>query len=167
MNKLYCGGNFNFDFLNSDYREKAKNDYRSVLLGSENLLLEKHDFVQVKENLRYIGPFYFESEGMVDELIVDSEIKMIRECTHAIFILDGGCCPGTIAELTLASDLNKYIEIFFIKRADNEETESRLHSPCWFPIIMSKINNPNTKITCCSSYQDATEKVIEYIKNFK
>ena len=167
MNKLYCGGTFNFDFLNDDYREKAKSDYRSVLLGSEKLLLEKHDFIQLKENIKYIGPFYFESEGMVDELIVASETKMIIECTHAIFILDGGCCPGTIAELTLASDLNKYVEIFFVKRSDDEETESRLHSPCWFPIIMSKINNPNTKITCCSSYKEATEKVMEYIKDFK
>lgn len=167
MNKLYCAGAFNFDFLNDDYREKAKSDYRAVLLGSENLLLEKHNYVSLKENIKYIGPFYFETEGMVDELIVDSEIKMIRECTHAIFLLDGGCCPGTIAELTLASDLNKYVEIFYIRRNDNEETESRLHSPCWFPIIMSKINNPNTRITCCSNYQEATEKIVEYINNFE
>ena len=167
MNKLYCAGTFNFDFLKDDYREKAKSDYRSVLLGNENLLLEKHDYIQINKNLRYIGPFYFESEGMVDELIVNSEIKMIRECTHALFLLDGGCCPGTIAELTMASNLNKYVEIFYITRSENEETESRLHSPCWFPIIMSKSINPNTTITCCSDYQDATLKIAEYVRNFE
>lgn len=167
MNTLYCGGTFNFDFLDDDYREKAKIDFRSVLLGSENLLLEKHDFIQLKENLRYIGPFYFESEGMVDELIVASEIKMIRECTHAIFILDSGCCPGTVAELTLASNLNKYIEIFFIKRNDDEETESRLHTPCWFPIIMSELINTNTRITCCNDYFEATQKALEFVENFE
>lgn len=64
MNKLYCAGAFNFDYLNDDYREKAKKDYRSALLGSEDLLLEKHDYVPLKQNLWYIGPFYFEAEGM-------------------------------------------------------------------------------------------------------
>lgn len=167
MNKLFCAGAFNFDYLDNDYREKAKTDYRSILLGSENLLLEKHAYISLKENLSYMGPFYFEAEGMTDKLIVDSEIKMIKKCTHAIFLLDGGCCPGTIAELILASDLNKNVEIFFIKRNDNEETESILHSPCWFAIIMSKLNNPNTKITSCSDYKDATEKILNYISNFK
>ena len=165
MNKLFCAGTFDFDFLNDDYREKSKNDYRAILLGNENSLLEKHDYVSLKENLIYIGPFYFESEGMVDELIVDSEIKMIKECTHAIFLLNDGCCPGTIAELTLASTLNKFVEIFYIKKNNDEETESRLHSPCWFPIIMSKINNPNTTVISCSNYQDATAKIVEFVNS--
>lgn len=30
--KLYCGGTFGFDFLESDYKEKAAADYRAVLL---------------------------------------------------------------------------------------------------------------------------------------
>ena len=30
--KLYCGGTFGFDFLESDYRQKAATDYRAVLL---------------------------------------------------------------------------------------------------------------------------------------
>lgn len=166
-NKLYCAGVFNFDFLNADYREKAKNDYRSLLLGDENLLLQKHDYVSLKTNLQYIGPFYFESEGMIDKLIVNSEIKMIKDCTHAIFLLDEGCCPGTIAELILASDLNKHVEIFYIRKPDSEETESELHSPCWFPILMSRINNSNTKITCCNSYSDATNRIVQYVRNFE
>lgn len=167
MNKIYCAGAFNFDFLEDNFKEKAKDDYRSIILGNENLLLEKHDYITLKDNLNYIGPFYFETEGMLDELIVETEINMIRKCTHAIFLIDGGLCPGTIAELTLASTLNKNVEIFYIKRNDDEETESKLHSPCWFAIIMSKINNINTNITSCSSYKDATNKIIEYIKNFK
>ena len=32
MNKLYCGGNFGFDYKTSGYKEKAAEDYRAVLL---------------------------------------------------------------------------------------------------------------------------------------
>ena len=30
--KLYCGSTFGFDYLESDYRQKAATDYRAVLL---------------------------------------------------------------------------------------------------------------------------------------
>lgn len=166
INKLYCAGTFGFDFLNNDYKDKAKYDYRSILLGDVEKLLQKYDYVQLKSNLVYIGPFYFESEGMVDETIVKTEIQMIKSCTHVIFLLDSGCCPGTIAELILATDLKKNVEIFYIKRNDDEETESSLHSPCWFAIIMSKINNSKTRVTSCDSYEDATQKIIQYVRNF-
>lgn len=41
MNKLYCAGTFCFDFLDSNYREMAKKDYRSLVLGDSALLLQK------------------------------------------------------------------------------------------------------------------------------
>lgn len=167
INKLYCAGTFNFDFLDKNYKDKAKKDYRSILLGNVDKLLQKQNYVKLKSNLNYIGPFYFETDGMIDELIVKEEVKMIKNCTHTVFLLDSGCCPGTIAELILAADLRKNIRIFYIKREDNEETESTLHSPCWFPIIMSKLNNKKSEIISCENYDDATQKIVQYVKNFK
>lgn len=164
VKKLYCAGTFCFDFLESDYKTKAKEDYRSHLLGSEEKLLQKSDHIKLNSNWLYIGPFYFETEGMIDELIVKTEIEMIKKCSHAIFLLDSGRCAGTIAELILAANLKKDISVFYVKKPDNEETESKLHSPCWFPIIMSKLNNKKTKIFSCTSYKDATEKIIKYVK---
>ena len=166
MNKLYCAGTFCFDFLDSNYREMAKKDYRSLVLGDSALLLQKSDYVLLNKKLKYIGPFYFESEGMVDELIVSYEVGMIRECTHAIFLLDEGCCPGTIAELILASELKKNVQIFYIRRGDSEETESKLHTPCWFPIIMSQqINHNNTKVVECKNYEEAIENILSYVRS--
>ena len=166
INKLYCAGAFSFDYLEKNYKKKEKMDYRAKILGNINLLLAKQDYVILKPNLYYIGPFYFETDGMIDELIVKEEIKMIKNCTHIIFLLDSGCCPGTIAELIFAVNLKKDISIFYIKRKDNEETESDLHTPCWFPIIISKLNNKNTKIIRCKDYNEATKKIKKYIENF-
>lgn len=164
--KLYCGGQFNFDYLNSDYYEKAKDDYRSILLGKANKLLQKRRTIKLTDNVSYIGPFYFESDGMMDKDIVKAETSMINKCTNAVFLLDNGCCPGTIAELILAASLKKDITIFYIRRSDNEETESTLHTPCWFPIIMSKLITKNVKLFSCNSYSEATSKIKEYVNDF-
>lgn len=135
MNKLYCAGTFCFDFLDSNYREMAKKDYRSLVLGDSALLLQKSDYVLLNKKLKYIGPFYFESEGMVDELI-------------------------------LASELKKNVQIFYIRKGDYEETESKLHTPCWFPIIMSQqINHNNTKVVECKNYEEAIENILSYVRS--
>lgn len=135
MNKLYCAGTFCFDFLDSNYREMAKKDYRSLVLGDSALLLQKSDYVLLNKKLKYIGPFYFESEGMV-------------------------------AELILASELKKNVQIFYIRRGDSEETESKLHTPCWFPIIMSQqINHNNTKVVECKNYEEAIENILSYVRS--
>ena len=135
MNKLYCAGTFCFDFLDSNYREMAKKDYRSLVLGDSALLLQKSDYVLLNKKLKYIGPFYFESEGMVDELI-------------------------------LASELKKNVQIFYIRKGDYEENESKLHTPCWFPIIMSQqINHNNTKVVECKNYEEAIENILSYVRS--
>jgi len=163
MKLIYCAGQFNFDYLNDDYYDKAKNDYRSILLGGADKLLQKSKVIKLTNNVSYIGPFYFESDGMIDKDIVKCEIDMIDKCTDTIFLLDNGCCPGTIAELILASTLRKDITIFYIKKSDNEETESMLHTPCWFPIIMSQIISDNVKLFCCDNYSDVTKMIKEYV----
>ena len=163
MYKLYCGGSFDFDYKSSDYKVKAARDYRAIILGNTDLLLQKHDYISLGNNLQYIGPFYFETKDMIDRDIVTAEINMIESCTHAIFLLDKANCPGTVAELMLASKFKKKIEIFYIKHSNDEETESELHTPCWFPIIMSLIINIETHITTCNDYEDAVNKISSYL----
>ena len=159
MRKFYCGGSFGFDYLQPNYQEQAAADYRAILLGSADLLLQRSDGVLLNAETLYIGPFYFESDGMLDRDIVKSEMDMVKNCTDAIFLLDNACCPGTICELTMASMLGKRVHLFYLRKADDEETESSLHTPCWYPILHSSIINENTRLCACGSLEDALDKM--------
>lgn len=167
MKRLYCGGSFCFDITRSDYRKHAENDFRVRLLGSFERLLIRQSGTMVGNDVEYIGPFYVETEdvpyGLNDEIIVRNEMEMIESCTDAVFLLDDGCCPGTVAELILASQKGKDTAVFYINRGEGEETESRLHTPCWFPIIMSQKLNPNTRLFSCSDREDAIKILMEYV----
>lgn len=165
MRKIYCGGRFHFDYQHADYRKQAADDYRSILLGNVDLLLQKNDAVPLHDQVEYIGPFYFESDGMRDTDIVHCETDMVRSCTDAIFLLDEADCPGTICELTVASMLGKRVHIFYLRRTDSEETESTLHTPCWYPIIFSQISNEQTSVYECSNMQDAASKICDLVNS--
>ena len=167
MKKLYCGGSFCFDYQHADYREQAARDYRAALLGSTDLLLQRSDGVRINEGVTYIGPFYFESDGMMDRDIVRSETEMVKACTDAIFLLDEAGCPGTVCELTVASMLEKNVHIFYLRKASDEETESDLHTPCWYPILHSCIVNKKTRIHPCSSAEDAAEQIQKLVSSWK
>ena len=78
MRKIYCGGRFNFDYLDEGYLDEAAKDYRAILLGDEELLLQRSTSVKINESAEYIGPFYFETDGMQDCDIVKSEWEMVR-----------------------------------------------------------------------------------------
>ena len=159
--KLFCGGKFHFDYLNDNYVDAAKNDYRSIILKDVNLLLTKQKSVKISPRIDYIGPFYFESDGMIDKDIIENEMTMINESTHVFMLFEDGLAPGSVSELIYASSLNKNIYIFYIKYDDTKETESNLHSPCWYPIIMSElINKDKTNIIKCISYKDAIDKIL-------
>ena len=159
MKKLYCGGSFCFDYQKADYREQAAADYRSVLLGSPDLLLQRSSGVPLGNGPTDIGPVYFESDGMLDTDIVRSEIDMVKDCSDAIFLLDSACCPGTICELTMASMLGKQVHVFYLRKADDQETESSLHTPCWYPILHSSILNEHTSIHACDTVEEAVGKI--------
>lgn len=159
MKKIYCGGRFDFDYLKDGYKDAAAKDYRAVLLGSGNRLLERSNRVRISDGVEYIGPFYFETDGMQDIDIVANEWEMVKNCTDAIFLLDDACCPGTVCELTAASMLGKRVHIFYIRKGDGEETESSLHTPCWYPIIHSSVVNSKSCAYECKSYADAAAKI--------
>lgn len=167
MKRIYCGGTFSFDMTRPDYKKHAVNDYRAILLGSVDRLMVKQPDVMISEGVEYIGPFYVETAdvlyGFNDEIIVQTEIKMIEDCTDAVFLLEEACCPGTIAELIWASEKGKNVALFFIRKRSDEETESRLHTPCWFAILMSQKINPATKLFSCASREDAVKKLQDYV----
>ena len=167
MRTLYCGGSFNFDYQQADYRTQAASDYRAILLGSPDRLLHRSNRVMLNAEVAYIGPFYFESDSMADRDIVQSEIDMVRACTDAMFFLDEAGCPGTICELTMASMLGKRVHLFYIRKSDDQETESDLHTPCWYPILHSSSINSNTHIYECRSKADAVNKIRTLIQSWQ
>lgn len=164
MRYLYCGGTFEFDYLDPAYRARAGEDYRARLLGSADLLLCRRDEVRLGADLAYVGPFYFESDGMIDRDIVEAELGMVRRCTDAVFLLDGGLCPGTVSELTLASALGKRVAIFYVRRGETEETESTLHSPCWYPITLAGILNGQTRVFACETLEEAKRQAARFVR---
>ena len=88
MDYLYCGGRFDFDYRDADFEEKAAKDYRAILLNDVNKLLNNSDTVVLTNYLAYIGPYYFETDGMLDQDIVEVEKRQIERCTIAVFLLD-------------------------------------------------------------------------------
>lgn len=166
MRRLYCGGSFHFDYLQPDYRQQAASDYRALLLGSPDRLLQRSDGVRLTDCVLYVGPFYFESDGMVDVDIVQRETDMIRQCTDAVFLLDEAGCPGTVCELTMASLLGKGVHLFYIRKSDDRETESDLHTPCWYPIRHSSIVNSRTCVYPCRDRADAAAQIRALINSW-
>ena len=164
MRRVYCGGTFAFDYFDPAYRDRAKEDYRAILLGGVDALLERSDGVAVVPGVTYVGPFYFESDGMTDVDIVGAELRMVRDCTDAVFLMDGGLCPGTVSELTVASLLGKNVAVFYVKRSESEETESALHSPCWYPITLAGILNERTEVFPCDSLKEAKARAVLWVR---
>lgn len=164
MEFIYCGGRFDFDYLDEGFRERAEKDYRAVLLKDVNKLLCPSDTVMLSDSLAYAGPFYFETDGMQDRNIVEIEKKQIERCTDAVFLLDHSPCPGTIAEMVYAASLQKKIHIFYVK--DKNETESLLHSPFWYPMILCSLIDPaDIEMTSCASRSEACERIIRWMKD--
>lgn len=163
--KLFFGGAFAFDSRDEDYEIAAAEDYRSQILGSVQSLIRPKDMsgVSINDNVLYIGPFYFEAESRKAEDIIMCEKKMIEDCTDAVFVLDDAACPGTIAEIMYANSLQKTIHLFYVKHEDYDETESHLHTPCWYPLIFCQLTNENTKLYECEDLKRAARKVIDLI----
>lgn len=81
MERLYCGGSFCFDYLKDNFKLSAAEDYRAIILKDVDLLLMQNDEVSLSDRLKYIGPFYFETDGMIDKDIVKAEKQQIETCT--------------------------------------------------------------------------------------
>ncbi len=167
--KLFCGGTFCFDYRNDGYEIMATKDYRAKVLGSVELLLrpKNTDGLKINDNLVYVGPFYFETESMKAEDIICSEKKMIESCTDAIFLLDAAACPGTIAEMMYANSLQKTLHLFYVRNSDDEETESGLHTPCWYPLHFCQMTNKSVNLYPCSCVEDAADKILSLVESLE
>ena len=167
MHKIFCGGVFCFDYREKEYKVKATKDYRSKLLGNAELLLipKNPHGVSIYDSVQYVGPFYFETESMKAEDIISCEKEMIESCTDAIFLLDDAACPGTIAEVMYANYLQKRLHLFIVRYKEDEETESELHTPCWYPILFCQMTNSLVNIYPCSNVEDATNRIQLFVES--
>ena len=166
MNYLYCGGRFHFDYLREDYLRNAEDDYRTAILGDVDRLLHPSAAVLLSDGLSYVGPFYFESDGMIDREIVETEMRQIERCTHAFFLLEDAGCPGTVGEMIHAAELGKSLTVFYIR--DAGETESTLQSSCWYPILMTGIIcGKEPEIIACNDLLDANDKILKKVEMLK
>ena len=162
METVYCGGRFHFDYQNEDYLQKASDDYRAILLGDVNTLLRGSGIVKINDTYSYIGPYYFESDGMVDKEIVQIEMRMIEDSTLDVFLLEDGLCPGTVSEMVYASTLHKQMIVVYIQ--DDRETESNLKCPCWYPIIHClQINEGNIRVIAARDFFHAQRIILNIL----
>ena len=152
MEYIYCGGRFDFDYRQIGYEKKAAEDYRAILLKDVNKLLNPADTVVLSDNLSYIGPYYFETEGMLDLDIIETEKRQIERCTVAVFLM------------VYAASLQKKIKIFYVK--EENETESTLQSSFWYPMILcGKINPAGTNIQSCDSFSEGRAEILKWLKS--
>ncbi len=162
MEYLYCGGRFDFDYLQAGYAQKAAEDYRAVLLGDVQKLLNNGGNVPLSDGLAYVGPYYFETDGMLDREIVETEMGEIERCTICIFLLDGAACPGTVAEMVYAAMLGKRMHVFYIR--DERETESALASPCWYPMLLCRRSAPDrVRLVPCADLAEARDRIAAFV----
>lgn len=164
---IYCSGIFCFDCRDDGFEEKAACDYRAVLLGGVEAMLKipENSVVRINGNVTYVGPFYFETKDMQPVEIVKCEMEMIEACTDAIFLLDTAACPGTIAEVMYANSLQKRLHLFYIRHNDDAETESDLHTPCWYPLHFCLMTNRNAELRPCVDVGDAVEKICRFVSS--
>ena len=165
--RLFCGGTFCFDYRNDGYEMLVEKDYRAKLLDSAESLLRPKGTkgIKISENILYVGPFYFETESLKAEDIVRREKEMIESCTDAIFLLDDAACPGTIAEVMYANSLGKTLHLFYVRHQANEETESELHTPCWYPIQFCKMTNSSVNLIPCLSVEEGVNRILSFVES--
>lgn len=162
---MYFAGRF--QFMYKDYsKDKLAKDYRSILLGDVNKILNtpknNTKSVSLSNDAEYIGPFYFYEEGTSAGDIVKNEFSMVERATDVVFLLDNEACPGTITELVHASFMKKNVFIFYVKtKIDEGEPENEINSKQWYAIKTATIvNEKKTVIRECDSYEEAVNLII-------
>ena len=166
---LFCGGAFRFDRRRADCYDMIPKDYRSILLKDPAKLFTDVNACDtiINQQVAYVGPYFFTTDQLSGEEIILKEKEMIERCTDAIFLFDEAGCPGSVTELMQAAILGKSLHLFYIKRGDDDEIESALHTPCWYPILFSKLTNVNTQLYRCHNYDEAVKKIIILVDSFQ
>lgn len=166
MKKIYCGGQFQFQYKNySD--EYLCQDYRCKILKS--LINFKHkpenEYIDLGNNTRYIGPFYFYENNETGQDIVRIESKMIENSTDCFFVLSRDSAPGTITEIIYATLLAKNIYIYYQNKPIEEgEPEREIQSDLWYSIEFCRLNcKGNVYIQGFNTYQECVDNCINRI----
>lgn len=164
--KLYCGGNFEFQY--KDFTpDKLESDYRTVILNGLNNILHqpKSGYVPLGPGVDYIGPFYFYDNGLDGEGVAMTEYKMVKSCTHTIFLVDNSIIPGTVSEIIHAALLKKDIAIFYVGRTQDEgEPEQNIGNMNWYPIEIAK-NVADAKLFKCKDREEAKSLIYQYVNS--
>lgn len=166
--RIFCGGAFRFDRRRADCLDMIPKDYRSILLKDPALLFADFDEgdTMLSPHVDYVGPYFFTTDKLSGEQIILKEKEMIERCTDAIFLFDAASCPGSVTELMQAAMLGKCLHLFYIQRGDDDEIESALHTPCWYPILYSQLTNEHTLLHRCHSYEEGVEQILELVKSW-
>lgn len=166
---IFCGGAFRFDRRRADCFDMIPKDYRSILLKDPALLFA--DFNEgdtlLSPQAAYVGPYFFTTDKLSGEQIILREKEMIERCTDAIFLFDAASCPGSVTELMQAAMLGKNLHLFYLQKGDDDEIESALHTPCWYPILYCHLTNPHTQLYRCQDYDEAVNKILELVEQLK
>ena len=133
MKKIYIASRFQFN-----KEGNLKNDFRSILLGSEEYL--KNDCSKTIKILGdeyvYAGPFFNEKAAehnmsvSFGEIVVKAEKKSIDNADVFLAIFDNEVSPGTSVELTYAIMTGKECMVIYLK--DQNKSEN------WFPITFAE-----------------------------
>lgn len=65
------------------------------------------------------------------------------------------------------NSLGKMLHLFYVRHNDDEETESEMHTPCWYPLLFCQMTNKSVNLYQCSSIEDAVCKIQFFVKKRK
>lgn len=168
--KIYCGGNFEFQY--KDFKPNLMlTDYRTSILGDVNKILYQPDNDQKLRSLGrclyYVGPYYFYENGLDGANVVKTEIEMVEKCTHAIFLVDNTNIPGTVAEIIHATMTKKNIVIFYVKQPlDDGEPEKEICSANWYPLQFAR-QMANAQLIECEDREMAKQLIYNYVESLR
>jgi hypothetical protein len=167
MIKLFYSGTYKVrhELINKDnVLEMLKDDVRSKIVGNVYDTVYASDGVILPSNpnVMYVGGFYYEKEnpGMnVCENVVYEELKQIDKADLVICNLTKYSAIASVTELIYAANRQKHIVIF----CDPSVTSYQIKGEYWFPIITSRMIDPNIEVRFITS----EDEIIDYVNTLK
>jgi len=164
MNKVYLSGKFDKKTApDTGLAQQLCNDWRAILLGNANKLVNSATNVKINDKYTYSGPFYCEqaSNGEFTStdctVVVSTEKSAVTNCDIFVAVFDENYSPGTVVELGWALNAGKHIYILY----KNQDSKYSIKSEHWFAITDAQMRAKNIHVF---SYNDKLE-MLDTIKN--
>ncbi len=164
MKKVYLSGKFDKKTApDTGLAQQLQNDWRAILLGNANRLVNSANDVMLNNKYIYCGPFYCEqaSNGEFTStdctVVVSTEKAAVDNCDIFVAVFDENYSPGTVVELGWALNAEKQIYILY----KNQDSKYVIKSEHWFAITDAQIRTKNIHVF---SYNDKSE-MLNKIKN--